>query len=653
MRKRHWVGIGTGAVLLAAGGVAFADPLRSDTSSDTTMPTSYAASTTGSLTLPTGDQVALADGGMVAIDPAEGRENTGYWRVSAADGSNDTIIVPVDVADDIASGKLDPRRFNVSALLKDGFTDAAEVPESALDDRPYDRYAPAAASVKASAAAQKLTVKVSDHSGNAPQVSDVNWQDLAEDGELGYVDIGADGTGTAELEPGSYDLTIRLANPAEDGIRGETISGIASVTISDEPVELTVDGTTAEPISVEVDAPDAQLDSQVVDLAAGEDGIGTWESVSGDFDTYVLPSTSSAGEVSFVYAPILRGGTDAAEPYVYNLNFGSADGIPQDLNFAVSDSELAAVDTRFESLGLDTAGVNCEASIRYAVASELGMCRVEQLTVPSTRTTYYTPGGELGYSGFSGVGETESDAITFAAVEGRSYQPGPSTQTFNGGAVTTGFGPSGVIRWDDGLATGISMVGSADPGIDAAATGYSGTVTLAEGDKELGRYEGAFNKFAGGFLLDSGAAGRYTLSVDGSRRPDITAIGTHSTVELEFDAPAAPGEDEGDILNVSMVTFSADGVVDGYADRDAEQTVALGYRPLSSSHGPKMKDLGFEVSYDDGKTWTKVDIDRDGNAAAATLKHPADAGFVSVRFHATDDAGNVLDQTTYRSYGLK
>ncbi|MEV4757671.1 hypothetical protein AB0J86_21515 [Micromonospora sp. NPDC049559] len=59
-----------------------------------------------------------------------------------------------------------------------------------------------------------------------------------------------------------------------------------------------------------------------------------------------------------------------------------------------------------------------------------------------------------------------------------------------------------------------------------------------------------------------------------------------------------------------------------------------------------MRELAVEASYDDGATWNRVPV-RDG---AARVRHPAGAGFVSLRATAADGAGNTVRQTVVRAY---
>jgi subtilisin family serine protease len=83
---------------------------------------------------------------------------------------------------------------------------------------------------------------------------------------------------------------------------------------------------------------------------------------------------------------------------------------------------------------------------------------------------------------------------------------------------------------------------------------------------------------------------------------------------------------------------------------------------LSAQHSPflkpapKVKKLELWTSVDDGAHWTQVrTVPVGGDQYTATLKHPAltgTTGAVSLRVRAVDAAGNTVDQTVHRAYGL-
>src|SRR2546423_1809742 len=77
------------------------------------------------VTLVTGDRVRLSarPGGapVFGIEPAPGRENVGFVRESRVDG--DLTVVPADAVSLVEQGRLDPRLFDVSELVRLGYTD--------------------------------------------------------------------------------------------------------------------------------------------------------------------------------------------------------------------------------------------------------------------------------------------------------------------------------------------------------------------------------------------------------------------------------------------------------------------------------------------------------------------------------------------------
>jgi subtilisin family serine protease len=78
------------------------------------------------VTLVTGDKVRVfGQAGAVprfAVEPGPGREHVGFVGESAKGG--DTSVIPVDAVPLLASGRLDPRLFNVSELVRQGRTGA-------------------------------------------------------------------------------------------------------------------------------------------------------------------------------------------------------------------------------------------------------------------------------------------------------------------------------------------------------------------------------------------------------------------------------------------------------------------------------------------------------------------------------------------------
>ncbi|MEU0534445.1 S8 family serine peptidase [Amycolatopsis tolypomycina] len=75
------------------------------------------------VTLVTGDRVTLTGRDDVRVRPAPGREHVGFEQ--RIDENGHSVVVPRDVAALVAGGQLDPRLFDISALVEAGYHDEA------------------------------------------------------------------------------------------------------------------------------------------------------------------------------------------------------------------------------------------------------------------------------------------------------------------------------------------------------------------------------------------------------------------------------------------------------------------------------------------------------------------------------------------------
>jgi subtilisin family serine protease len=84
-------------------------------------------------------------------------------------------------------------------------------------------------------------------------------------------------------------------------------------------------------------------------------------------------------------------------------------------------------------------------------------------------------------------------------------------------------------------------------------------------------------------------------------------------------------------------------------------TIDVGHQP--GVNGPGIAEVQAWVSFNDGGTWRKVNLTGIGDGQLrATVQHPKaenTSGAVSLRIKATDAAGNGIDQTVIRAYGLR
>ncbi|HYQ66921.1 S8 family serine peptidase [Actinophytocola sp.] len=83
-----------------------------------------APGTVGStVTLLTGDKVTLGGANGVSVHAAKGRGHVSFYTTK--DEQGDTHVIPEDALSLVSSGKLDPRLFDVTELVRDGYDDAS------------------------------------------------------------------------------------------------------------------------------------------------------------------------------------------------------------------------------------------------------------------------------------------------------------------------------------------------------------------------------------------------------------------------------------------------------------------------------------------------------------------------------------------------
>jgi subtilisin family serine protease len=92
----------------------------------------------------------------------------------------------------------------------------------------------------------------------------------------------------------------------------------------------------------------------------------------------------------------------------------------------------------------------------------------------------------------------------------------------------------------------------------------------------------------------------------------------------------------------------------GQAFRGAPFAIPITVRQLTRTRSSKvhLRSLGVEVSYDEGKTWQRVFVWRQGQGYVALLVHPKTGDYVSLRTVASDREGNAFEETVIRAYAL-
>lgn len=142
-----------------------------------------------------------------------------------------------------------------------------------------------------------------------------------------------------------------------------------------------------------------------------------------------------------------------------------------------------------------------------------------------------------------------------------------------------------------------------------------------------------------------------TYRVEIDNRQSVIELTPHQTVAWTFAsghaAPGAPAR-----LPLLVVRFSPELSESGLAPGGAAFALPVAVDQYGRESPPEITELGVEVSYDDGATWSRAPVDSDGARWTARLEHPSAARHVSLRASAQDDRGNRVEQTLLRAYAL-
>lgn len=145
-------------------------------------------------------------------------------------------------------------------------------------------------------------------------------------------------------------------------------------------------------------------------------------------------------------------------------------------------------------------------------------------------------------------------------------------------------------------------------------------------------------------------AARYRLDLTTRRASEEWRWATRTETSWRFGS-ARPAGDEARPLPLLQVDYQVPADLRGEVSGRHEHRLGLTLRQPAGVPAPKGTSLRVEVSFDSGATWRSVPVRGSGTRYTALV--PAGTGAVSLRVHAADRAGNVVDQTVIDAYGLR
>ncbi|MGI5133968.1 S8 family serine peptidase [Streptomyces sp. CA-106110] len=459
----------------------------------------------------------------------------------------------------------------------------------------------------------------------------------------------ADGKATLRLPDSEYDLaTTNISFTTHTAVLyskpGVKLSADTSVTL---------DGREAKPVNLTVDKANATSGGMFVGVTSitADGRYGNQKGVQllpGDH-VYATPTAKvTSHQFWYLAAQQWSGAVPAAagkpaSSYAYNLAVNTKGSIPATLTRRIHDSELGRVSETYAGEPGKPYGVRIDTPVPFygGLAGEFS----NEVPIPGKQTRYYTTDDTIQWDRKFAV--RVPDAFGFV-----DSQFAPVTRFQVDRAYTRVWNQAPLrARTLDALRSQDLLF--LTPGLFSTAAANTGSLSTAVGGTEGSSvlYRNGV-KIASLDSLDqlmvpvSDEKAVYELKSTGTRNVDWTLLGTEASATWTFTS-ARPDTDaltDVPLLNARLngPLNTANSIVGG---RTYTFTVAAerGGRAATTA-------LGLQVSFDDGKTWRTVKVNRVGDHGTVALALPKSGGFASIRLAAEDAAGNAVSQTVIRSF---
>ncbi|MBM7784697.1 S8 family serine peptidase [Tenggerimyces flavus] len=447
---------------------------------------------------------------------------------------------------------------------------------------------------------------------------------------------------TVRMPKGTYDLSAPIhTENADPALSSYTIVAQPELKLTKNTV-VVLDARKGKKAGAKVDAASAKPQGQ---YAIWLDNGSLLSRVRGGDDgnvTGVLFAVPTPPVTSYPYTYGFTG-TLASATRGYLLHETLAGRIPEPM-LVVRDSQLATVRTRLHAEGVDTGGVG---HLKVMVAGDsfpvpLGF----DVNVPGDRTDLYSARPELGWQ--SELSTDQTYEYDYDSVAGSSYRPGTKYDKYWGkGALGPAFRPSyayerlwaGVGEFSSsatGSLTGLQV----NDGVTAQNTLRKNGVVIGSNDEPGG---GTFD------AVDPDEAATYQLTTSATRAVDWSTLATRVDAAWTFKGPFEEFE------RPSALSVRTAGAFDLLNRAPADRAFPLRVT-VENADGtkPKVQRVALRASFDDGTTWTTLQLAPSGDVYWTTVpKPPANAHFVSLRAVAEAADGTKVEQTVIRSYELR
>ncbi|MEU9884123.1 S8 family serine peptidase [Sphaerisporangium sp. NPDC051011] len=447
------------------------------------------------------------------------------------------------------------------------------------------------------------------------------------------------GVATARLQPGEWKLIAELQEENAYTFTHRT------VTVGTHDETVTLDARKANPVTFSLDDPAATRSEFIQINTRMKDGDSAYESFFANaapqgWNAYLLPSREP--NLDYLSRTVWEKGSPVTSRY--DLADYRKGGLPADPGGRFRKADLAKITTTFRAQDVAAPAEFDRVANLPGQSFILRGLSSSAVTVPGKLTNYVTPGTEMSWNGALAH---DLGAYILADAAAHTVRRGNASEVWNAAAI----GPSAppVLRFEDELLYVLDGLFS-----DRAAgrrgwdRNVTGTASLSKDGTVLQsiRLDGCvFGGMCALLTTVPAAEATYTVNVSARRSVPYSTLAT--AVDASWTFRSAHTADVS-ALPVPAVKYDLVGVDDHNRAKPGSVT-AIGM----TAEGGALSSLKVEASFDDGKTWRPLRVNRVGDKWAAFVANPASAGFVSLRTTGAGPGGVEVKQTITRAYAVK
>ncbi|MEH1168043.1 S8 family serine peptidase [Micromonospora sp. CPCC 205539] len=459
-----------------------------------------------------------------------------------------------------------------------------------------------------------------------------------------------DGTVEARVPKGRYGLgTVFFAEAGVEQLAQPEL-------IVERDTTVTVDARRARPVRSAV--PDPSATPALVDIGATfltGDGFYGFGLLAFDFTGLATGQLGRPVSGDRFVASVSSQWADlevATSPYLYALSEGFPGRMPTGFDKTYRSRDLATVTHHFRG---GYPGLVGERVVYPHLDPDVGGWAIGLPTaVPGQRVEHYNTRG-VRWSSELMVGaptdEGWTDLKLMLSSETRAYRAGRHTRESWNSAP---YGPSfpaprwpgeGVTRIGDQIEVGLSLYSDAEGHAGASVTDTGRTALYRNGVLVGEVPESGY----GQFTVPPGDAG-YRLEVSSKR--SFTDLSTEISTAWTFRSRHVAGDDYRQ-LPVSAIRFTPPLDRDNAAPAGRSLVIPVQVQRQPGATASRLTGLTVDVSYDGGRSWQPARVQHGGHGWTATVRHPAGAGYASLRATARDAAGNTVTERIIQAYRLR